>query len=65
MEHRCYTFADKGKCNNRWAIGQVTAFLQFQRPSTKGEITEATLHNFVESDELKFIAKGVQSTTMD
>ena len=31
----------------------------------KREITEATLRNFVESDELRFIGKAVQSTTWD
>jgi hypothetical protein len=61
MEHRCNTFADKGKGDLRWATSQVITFLQFQKDRVqKGEITAATLRNFVKSIKLFCESSDIQ-----
>jgi hypothetical protein len=53
LEKRCDNFARKGRIEVRWALNQVITFLQFQKDRVqKGEITAATLRNFVKSIKL-------------
>jgi len=52
-EKRCNEFACKGRIEIDWAIGQIVRFLQFQKDRVeKGEITAATLRNYVKSLKL-------------
>jgi hypothetical protein len=61
MEQRCNTFAYKGTGDIRWAINQVITFLQFQKDRVqKGEITAATLRNFVKSIKLFCESSDIQ-----
>ena len=61
VERRCNAFADKGKADVRWAINQVITFLQFQKDRVqKGEITAATLRNFVKSIKLFYESSEIQ-----
>jgi integrase len=53
VEIRCNAFARKGRSDINWAIEQVVRFLQFQKDRVeKGEITAATLRNYVKSLKL-------------
>lgn len=53
IEKRCDEFAQKGKDDSNWALNKIIAFLQFQKDrSEKGEITPATLGNFVKAIKL-------------
>jgi hypothetical protein len=53
IEERCNAFAYKGSSDIKWAIEQVVRFLQFQKDRIeKGEITSATLRNYVKSIKL-------------
>lgn len=46
-------FAQKGKKDSNWAIVRIIGFLQFEiERAEKGEITAATLSNFVKSMKL-------------
>jgi hypothetical protein len=50
LEQRCNAFASKGTLDVKWAIEQIVNFLQFQKDRVeKGEITAATLRNYVKS----------------
>lgn len=53
IEKRCDEFAQKGKDDSNWALNKVIVFLQFQKDrSERGEITPATLGNFVKAIKL-------------
>jgi len=53
LQKRCNNFAFKGRSEIKWATEQIIKFLQFQKDGTqKGEITAATLRNFVKSIKL-------------
>jgi hypothetical protein len=53
LEKRCNLFAQKGKDDAKWAMTAVVRFLQFQKERVeRGEITAATLSNFVKSLKL-------------
>ncbi|HET7147620.1 MAG TPA: hypothetical protein VFI73_03890 [Candidatus Nitrosopolaris sp.] len=53
LQKRCNNFAYKGRSEIKWATEQIIKFLQFQKDRTqKGEITAATLRNFVKSIKL-------------
>jgi len=53
IEERCNLFAEKGKVNPSWVFDCVLQFLQFQKVRVeKGEITGATLKNFVKAIKL-------------
>ena len=53
IEKRCNVFAKKGKRNNNWAIVNIIRFLQYEKERVeRGEITAATLSNFVKSIKL-------------
>ena len=53
IQKRCNTFASKASNDVKWVRDQVIKFLQFQKNRTqKGEITAATLRNFVKSIKL-------------
>ncbi len=48
IEERFNTFAEYARKDINWALTKIIAFLQFQKERTeKGEITAATLSNFV------------------
>jgi hypothetical protein len=53
IEKRCNFFAQSGKESPNWALNKIIFFLQYQKErSTKGEITPATLGNFVKAIKL-------------
>ena len=53
IEKRCNLFAQKGKVDNNWAIVHIIKFLQYEKERVKkGDITAATLRNFVKSIKL-------------
>jgi hypothetical protein len=53
MEHRCNLFAANGLKDPNWAFNCIVKFLQFQRERVeKGEISGATLRNFVKAIKL-------------
>ena len=53
MEVRCNYFADKSKQDPNWVFTRVIEFLQFQKERVeKGEISSATLRNFVKAIKL-------------
>jgi hypothetical protein len=53
LQKRCNNFAYRGRSEIKWATEQIIKFLQFQKDRTqKGEITAATLRNFVKSIKL-------------
>ncbi|MGB6674105.1 MAG: hypothetical protein WBE34_16875 [Candidatus Nitrosopolaris sp.] len=53
LQKRCNNFVFKGRSESKWATEQIIKFLQFQKDRTqKGEITGATLRNFVKSIKL-------------
>jgi len=53
IEERCNLFAQKGKNDNNFTISYLVSFLQYQKERVeKGEITAATLSNFVKSIKL-------------
>jgi len=53
IEERCNLFAERGKTNPSWVFNSVVRFLQFQKERVeKGEITGATLKNFVKAIKL-------------
>jgi hypothetical protein len=48
IEKRCNLFAEKGKKDNNWAVLHIIRFLQYEKDRVeKGDITAATLRNFV------------------
>jgi len=48
IEHRCNHFAAIAIKDHDWTFSKIIGFLQFQKERTeKGEITPATLINFV------------------
>jgi integrase len=52
-EERCNLFAQKGKIDNNWAAVHIIRFLQYEKERVeKGDITAATLRNFVKSIKL-------------
>ena len=53
IEQRFNDFAEKARCDDSWALNKIITFLQFQKERTeKGEITPATLSNFVKALKL-------------
>ena len=53
IEKRCDIFPQKAKKNGEWAISNIIRFLQYEKERVeKGEITAATLSNFVKSIKL-------------
>ena len=55
LEKRCNLFAQKGKNEINWAARHIIRFLQYEKERVeKGEITAATLSNFVKSIKLYF-----------
>lgn len=49
-EERCNQFAEKSRNDVDWVLNKIVIFLQFQKERTvKGEITAATLSNFVKA----------------
>jgi len=53
IEQRCNDFVEKSRIDVSWALNKIIIFLQFQKERTvKGEITAATLSNFVKSIKL-------------
>lgn len=49
-EERCNLFAQKGKVDNNWAAIHIIRFLQYEKKRVEdGDITAATLRNFVKS----------------
>jgi len=53
LEKRCNIFAKKATRNNKWAVVNIIRFLQYEKERVeKGEITAATLSNFVKSIKL-------------
>src|SRR6476659_620280 len=53
LEERCNSFAGRGLIDTQWALNQIITFLQFQKGRVqKGEITAATLRNFVKAIKL-------------
>lgn len=53
IEKRCNLFARKGKKNNNWTTANIIRFLQYEKDRVeKGDITAATLSNFVKSIKL-------------
>lgn len=53
MEERCNIFAGNGTKDPKWAFHCIVRFLQFQRERVeRGDITGATLRNFVKSIKL-------------
>jgi hypothetical protein len=53
IEQRCNEFAEKSRNDVSWALNKIIIFLQFQKERTvKGEITAATLSNFVKAIKL-------------
>ena len=53
IELRCNEFAVKARSDASWALNKIITFLQFQKERTeKGEITPATLINFVKALKL-------------
>ena len=53
IEKRYNTFADRASSEIKWAVVQVVVFLQFQKDRVeKGEITAATVRNYVKSIKL-------------
>ena len=53
IEKRCNSFAQKGKKDGNWTTTHVIRFLQYEKERVeKGEITSATLSNFVKSIKL-------------
>lgn len=53
IELRCNDFAVKARSDAGWVLNKIIAFLQFQKERTeKGEITPATLANFVKALKL-------------
>ena len=50
IEERCNTFAEKAKKDNDWTTVLIISFIQYEKERVeKGEITAATLTNFVKS----------------
>lgn len=48
IEKRCNSFAQKGKKDGNWTTTHLIRFLQYEKERVeKGEITSATLSNFV------------------
>ncbi len=68
MEVRCNTFALQGVKDPNWAFNSITDFLQFQKGRVqRGEITGATLRNFVKSIKLQLTCghvSGIQLTIL-
>jgi len=53
IEERCNLFAQKAKNDNNWTTVHIIRFLQYEKDRVeKGEITAATLNNFVKSIKL-------------
>jgi hypothetical protein len=53
IEVRCNDFAEKVHKDTNWGLNKIIFFLQFQKERTeKGEITAATLSNFVKAFKL-------------
>lgn len=53
MEERCNLFAENGKRDPNWAFHRIVRYLQFQRERVeRGEITGATLRNYVKAIKL-------------
>jgi hypothetical protein len=53
IEERCNSFSEKGKEFNDWALTGIIKFLQYEKERVqRGEITAATLSNFVKSIKL-------------
>jgi hypothetical protein len=53
IEVRCNDFAEKVHKDTNWGLNKIIFFLQFQKERTeKGEITAATLSNFVKALKL-------------
>jgi hypothetical protein len=53
LEECCNLFVERGKMNPSWVFDCVLQFLQFQKVRVeKGEITGATLKNFVKAIKL-------------
>jgi len=53
LERRCNVFAKKAIKNNNWAVDNIIRFLQYEKGRVEiGEITAATLINFVKSIKL-------------
>jgi FtsZ-binding cell division protein ZapB len=53
IEERCNSFSEKGKEANDWALTGIIKFLQYEKERVqRGEITAATLSNFVKSIKL-------------
>ena len=53
LEKQCNVFAKKATRNNNWAVVNIIRFLQYEKARVeKGEITAATLSNFVKSIKL-------------
>jgi len=53
IEQRCNDFAVRAQSDVNWSLNKIITFLQFQKERTeKGEITSATLSNFVKAIKL-------------
>jgi len=53
IEQRCNDFAVRAQSDVNWVLNKIIIFLQFQKERTeKGEITSATLSNFVKAIKL-------------
>jgi hypothetical protein len=53
IEKRCNLFSEKATSDTEWAIGRIIMFLQHEKGRVEhGEITAATLSNFVKSIKL-------------
>jgi integrase len=53
IEQRCNDFAEEARTDANWVLNKIVTFIQFQKERTeKGEITPATLNNFVKALKL-------------
>lgn len=53
IEERCNSFAQEGKNDGNWVTTHIVRFMQYEKERVeKGEITAATLSNFVKSIKL-------------
>lgn len=60
IKERCNQFAQKGKEDTDWTIVQIIRFLQYEKNRVeKGEITAATLINFVKSIKLYCVMSDI------